>query len=101
VPTAASVFRSVNNLFIGNGTLYPGKQPQASNNLQAAASVLVNATGFDYHLKAGVAAINTGIDPGSAGGVSLLPTFQYLMSAKREGRGAAGMIDVGAFEFVP
>jgi hypothetical protein len=98
---STAIFRSVNNLFIGGGTLYTGKQPQVTTNLQAPASVVVSTIGFDYRLNLGVAPINVGTEPGSVAGVSLLPDFQYVHPARRERRVASGTIDVGAYEAAP
>jgi hypothetical protein len=99
--SSTTTFRSINNLFIGGGTLYTGKQPQVTTSLQALASVVVSTIGFDYRLNPGVAAISAGTDPGTAAGVSLLPDFQYVHPARRERRVASGVIDVGAYEAAP
>jgi len=93
-----ATFRSVNNLFIGAGGLYLGKQPVVSTNLQPPASILVNAGNFDYRLTSGATAINAGTNPGSVPGVSLIPEFQYVHPARREARTTVGTIDVGAYE---
>jgi len=101
VNSGTSLFRSTNNLFIGGGTLYAGKPPQATTNLQAPATTLIDAAGFDYRLRAGSVAINTGSAPGTAGSFSLVPAFQYAHPAKRAVRIPAGVLDVGAYEAAP
>ncbi len=101
VNSGASVFRTINNLFIGSGTLYGGKQPQATTNLQAPASTLLDAAGFDYRLRSDASAVNAGSVPGAAGGFDLSPVFQYVHTAKRTARTAAGALDVGAYEGAP
>ena len=101
VRSTTTTFRSINNLFVGSGTLYSGKQPDLTTNLQAAAAVLQNAAGFEYRLNAGVAPINAGSNPGSIAGVSLVPEFQYVHPARREPRVVSGATDVGAYEAAP
>jgi hypothetical protein len=96
-----STFRSVNNLFVGAGTLYRNKQPALVTNLQSQAAALLSALNFDYRLNSGVAAINAGSNPGSVPGVSLIPDFQYVHPARREVRNTAGSFDVGAYEAGP
>jgi hypothetical protein len=91
-------FRSVNNLFIGGGTLYRGKQPTVTTSLVSPASALLNALNFDYRLTANASAINAGTNPGSLPGVSLIPDFQYVHPARRESRSAGAAVDVGAYE---
>jgi hypothetical protein len=62
----------------------------------------VDRAGFDYRLTAGSPAINAGTDPGLVGGVSLVPTYQYRHTARRDKRTTAGgTIDVGAYEYAP
>jgi len=89
----------VNNLVIGAGTLLAGGHVmRMSNNLMADASVLVSASSFDYHLVAGSAAIDAGVDPGSDGAMSLVPTLEYLHPHATMARGVVGAIDIGAYE---
>jgi hypothetical protein len=54
---------------------------------------------FDYRLKASSPAINSGIDPGTALGVSLTPKWHYLHISKKQKRVISGKIDLGAYEF--
>jgi hypothetical protein len=95
----ASVFKSTNNLFIGTGTVYAGKAPQATTNLNTTAAGLVNIDGYDYRLTSGSPARNAGSDPGVAGSVALTPQYQYTHPANRAPRTANGVIDIGAYEF--
>jgi hypothetical protein len=102
VASGTTTFRSVNNLFTGGGTLYSGRQPSASSNVNTSSPGLVDRAGFDYRLTAGSPAINAGTDPGLVGGVSLVPTYQYRHTARRDKRTTAGgTIDVGAYEYAP
>jgi hypothetical protein len=101
VASGTAVFRSINNLLVGNGTAYAGKQPQVTTSMQTTAPGLVNISAFDYRLTANSPARNAGSDPGSAAGFALTPLYQYVHPAKRETRVTEGVIDVGAYEFKP
>src|SRR5262245_25286331 len=50
VASGTAVYRSTNNLFVGSGTLYAGKAPVATTNLQSAAPAFVSQSTYDYHL---------------------------------------------------
>lgn len=91
----------VNNLFIGPGTtISGGNVMRMSNNLMPDTSVLVDAASFDYHLVAGSAPIDMGIDPGSDGAMALAPTLAYAHPRGTIARAVVGSaIDVGAYEF--
>ncbi len=99
--SGTSVFRAINNLTVGSGTLYSGKQPAASGALSLPASALRDAAAFDYRLKAGVAAIDAGVAPGSTAKFDLTPLYQYMHPAQRQVRPTSGQIDVGAYEYAP
>lgn len=101
VASGTAVFRTINNLFVGSGTLASGKTAQATTNLQTAAPQLVNLDGFDYHLTAASPARDAGSAPGTASGVDLTPVFQYQHPAQRQARPVSGTMDVGAYEFTP
>lgn len=89
----------VNNLFIGKATV-DAKNAEQSHNIFGSANDLVSARDYDYRLRAGSKAIDAGIDPGSAQGVSLKPTEQYVHKANKTARPLVGVLDVGAYEFV-
>lgn len=90
----------VNNLFVGPGTMVSGGNVmRMSGNLATDASVLVSASGFDYHLVAGSMPVDMGVDPGSDGAMSLVPTLEYAHPRSTVARSAVGAIDVGAYEF--
>jgi hypothetical protein len=102
--TAASgvtIFRSVNNLFVGSGTLYSGAQPQATTNLSTSNPAFADRSVYDYHLTGQSPGINQGTAPGSANGVNLTPVWQYVDPAGREPRPVNGSLDIGAFEYAP
>ena len=88
----------INNIFAGPGKL-PDGPDELKNNLSADKSIFAAPERYDYHLKPGTKAINGGIDPGEANGVSLRPTFQYVHPMQAEARKPDGALDLGAFEF--
>lgn len=97
----AELVRTINNLFVGDGSQPAGDIVEASSNLVTNAPGLVNQPGFDYHLTATSPARDAGTAPGTARGVSLDPVYQYRDTANREGRVTEGSIDIGAYEFTP
>ncbi|MBN1671580.1 MAG: right-handed parallel beta-helix repeat-containing protein [Kiritimatiellae bacterium] len=90
----------MNNLFVGSGTLLSGPGTM-QNNIHPSTPGLADQAGFDYRLTAGSPAVDAGLEPGSANGVSLAPTLQYVHAAATEARPAAGALDIGAYEFAP
>jgi hypothetical protein len=94
-PTAAVV---VDNIFVGGGTVLSGPG-DLTGNLETDDAGLVDRAGYDYHLTAGSPAIDAGADPGTGGGISLAPEFQYVHPAGGEPRASVGAIDIGAYEF--
>ena len=91
---------AVNNLFIGSGTQISGSIP-ADHNVQDLVGLIADRAGYDYHLAAGSPAINSGRDLGSANGVGLTPTWEYLHPMSQEARATLDTIDVGAYEYHP
>lgn len=89
---------ATNNLLIGNGTPISGTIP-ADHNVQDLAGLIISRTGYDYHLAAGSPAIDAGANPGSANGITLTPTWEYIHPMNRETRLIVGMIDAGAYEY--
>lgn len=88
----------VNNIFVGGGTVLDGPG-DASDNLITNDAGLLDRAGFDYRLAAGSPAIDTGVDPGSAGDFPLTPEFHYVHPLGSEPRVAVGPLDMGAYEF--
>jgi Right handed beta helix region len=87
-----------NNVFFGGGT--PSNQATAvlSHNYTDAASCLVDAAAFDYHLMPGTPCVDGGADPGDGGGFALVPNLHYVQPAGSTGRMTVGSIDIGAYE---
>lgn len=90
----------VNNLVIGPGTLLSGGtvMRMEGNLMEATDASLVDGAGYDWHLAAGSAAVNAGVDPGSDGATSLVPAFEYTHPMGTVARTSVGTIDVGAYE---
>lgn len=73
-----------------------------SNNLGVNTNpVLVNQSGYEYHLQGSSPAINAGIDPGTdSHGYSLLPTQEYVYDLALATRPIFGSApEIGAFEY--
>jgi hypothetical protein len=87
-----------NNIFLGPGTTVSQGSAVVANNFTGN-QMLVNRAGYDYHLLPGSPCIGAGVDPGLGGGLSLVPTAQYVHPANFEVRSAVGVIDIGAYEF--
>ena len=66
-----------NNLFAGGGTIANLSYTNTTN-LATNSPGFVNASAGNYQLAAGSPAINAGTQPGSANGVSLVPTSEYV-----------------------
>jgi hypothetical protein len=114
----------VNNIFVGGGNVFHGTG-QLRNNLLAGGPTgapkiegglfesgdikqestktasdagLVDMANFDYRLKDGSPAIGVGVDLGSAGGMSLLPTIEYVHPAHAKPVKTGPAIDIGAYQ---
>jgi hypothetical protein len=88
-----------NNIFAGGGTITTQASAVQTANYSGTMPMFVAAASYDYHLVAGSPCADAGHDPGmTAGGVSLLPTMEYVHPAMVEGRVSVGTIDIGAFE---
>jgi hypothetical protein len=101
VATGTAVFRSINNLYVGGGTVATDMKPQSQGDLVTSSPGFVNRTGFDYHLTASSPARDAGVAQASAEGFSLVPQYQYVDPAQRQVRPVVGAPDVGAYEFSP
>ena len=93
-----------NNIFAGPGTISTQASAVLDANTTAADGdpKFVNRSAYDYRLLSGSPAIDHGGAPGSAFGVSLVPTLQYVHPTSTVSRATAGSaIDRGAYELVP
>jgi hypothetical protein len=99
--SGTSLVRTINNLFVGGGTVPGGGVVQATTNLTTNAAGFVNEGTYDYRLTATAPAIDAGTAPGSAAGVALTPSYQYIHKANRQSRPGDSRIDIGAYEYVP
>lgn len=95
---APQMVRLVNNIFAGPGSVLAG-QGELRANLVSPRPGLRDPAAYDYRLLPGSPAIDAGIDPGTANGVGLAPTFQYVHKAGKEPRPSVGPIDIGAYEY--
>ena len=87
-----------NNLLIGKLRIVKGKAIE-SHNLKGDSGFFVDAGNLDFRLRAGVAAIDAGLDLGMDGRIALTPAGEYRHRAERRDRPTAGPIDIGAYEF--
>jgi hypothetical protein len=94
----------VNNLFVGSGTvlLADGVPQTPAHNLLTTLQLagFADAAQHNYQLTARSPAIDRGIDPGSAHGMSLFPGEQYLDPLTHQTRTIVGRaLDIGAYEY--
>jgi len=92
------VAQLVNNVFSGRGDVLTGPG-ELRNNVAVPKGEFVDAARFDYRLKPGSRAVGRGIDPGSAHGIDLRPTAEYVHKAQQRARSSSGKLDAGALEY--
>jgi len=95
----AGTARIVNNLFAGRGDVLSGPG-ELHNNAIVSKSDLVAPEDFDYRLKSGSTAIGRGVDPGTAHGMALRPTAEYVHKARGRPREFSRKLDIGALQYV-
>ncbi len=82
VRAGEQVFRAVNNIFVGKGSVFLGtqeiKQAALPNNVVADPGVFAQASSHDYRLQARSAPVGKFVDPGSVREVKLSPQREYL-----------------------
>lgn len=98
VGAGAGAVRILNNVFSGRGEVSSGSG-EARGNVVAAKSDFVDSLHFDFRLRPGAAAIGRGLDPGSAHGVALRATAEYVHKAGERPRDDSERPDAGALEY--
>lgn len=93
-----AAIRAVNNIFSGTGKPLTGGG-RLLNSLVAPDPGFVEKASYNYRLAAGSPAIDAGVDPGEADGMSLDPVSEYLHPADALPRSRYGVIDIGAYEW--
>jgi len=86
---------------IANGATAEAFAPgaQAAGNIVAADPGFIDRAALDYRLKKDSPAIDKGVEPGQAGGQSLVPTFEFVPQAGARPRPKRGALDIGALEY--
>jgi len=92
-----------NNVFAGAGQVFNTTNVVSQKNYAHATPAFVNRSAYDYRPAATAAFINAGVNPGASAttGVSLVPTLEYVQPLSTKIRPLFGVIDIGAFEYVP
>jgi hypothetical protein len=99
-----SVFKAYNNIIAGPGSFISGN----AQTMDTSSNIFDVVQGFnftdpmnyDYSLTAGSTdAIDAGINPGFAGGLSLIPSEIYVHPAMSSARCFSGNPDAGAYEY--
>jgi hypothetical protein len=91
-----------NNLCIGKIPLTNWPKVDAAGNLllkTVAEARLANPAKYDYHLTARSPCIGKGVAAGMFGDFDQTPTEQYVHPCRSERRPAAGLLDVGAYQW--
>lgn len=86
-----------NNIFAGTGTAVSGAA-DTSANWSGNDPGFLDRQGYDYRLAETSPVIDKGKDPGTGGGLSLLPVSQYVPNARGMARPVKGSLDLGAYE---
>jgi len=90
-----------NNLLLGGGTM-ANRTFDQSYNLQSSVQELVDADGFNYHLKPGSKAIDAGTSVDKGQQFELTPKYEYVHPSSMKNRITYGdSIDIGAYEYNP
>ncbi|MFZ5928313.1 MAG: right-handed parallel beta-helix repeat-containing protein [Acidobacteriota bacterium] len=88
-----------NNIFSGSGILTTQSNAQLAGNVTSGDMGFLDPAQFDYRISNLSAALNAGVEPGSAGGFSLRPVMQYKHPLCAVPRSDVGPIDAGAYEY--
>jgi uncharacterized cupredoxin-like copper-binding protein len=95
--TTPAVIR--NNIFSGSGTVTTQGTALLAGNVTSGNMGFLDPTQFDFRISNLSAALNAGVDPGSAGSFSLRPVMQYKHPRCAVPRADVGPIDAGAYEY--
>ncbi|HWE27949.1 MAG TPA: right-handed parallel beta-helix repeat-containing protein [Polyangia bacterium] len=89
-----------NNIFAGGGTVTTQASAVQTTNYAGASPMFAAPASYDYHLLPGSPCVDAGSSPTATppGGLSLVPTMEYVHPAMVEGRVTVGVIDIGAYE---
>ena len=98
VQAGAGAARILNDVFSGRGDVLSGPG-EVRGSVVAAKTDFVDPADFDFRLKAGAAAIGLGVDPGSAHGVELRATAEYVHQAGQRPRDDSEKVDAGALKY--
>jgi hypothetical protein len=92
----------LNNVLVGKGdALFVNqmKTPLPANNLHTQTPGFLDVASHNYRLTASSLAVDKGVDPGVANGVSLVPAFQHVLPTGSQPRPVVGTaLDMGAYE---
>ncbi len=91
-------FRGIIRCESSNANFYTPLNNFTTDN-RTSGALFVNRTEKDWHLSAGSAGIDIGVNPGTANGVSLLPLYEYLHQNQLVSRASDGHADMGAHEY--
>lgn len=95
--TTPAVIR--NNIFSGSGILTTQSNALMAGNVTSGDMGFLDPSQFDFRISNLSAALNAGVDPGSAGSFSLRPLMQYKHPLCAVTRYDVGPMDAGAFEY--
>lgn len=95
--TTPAVIR--NNIFSGYGIVTTQSNALLAGNVTSGDMGFLDPAQFDYRISSLSAAMNAGVDPGSAAGFPLRPVMQYKHPLCAVARQDVGPIDAGAFEY--
>ena len=90
----------VNNIFDGfTSTMIGNYQGEFAHNIISDDLQFVDKANYDYHLSENSPAVNAGIAPGTAQGMSLWPEYEYVHPANSQTREVVDTLDAGAYEY--
>lgn len=88
-----------NNIFSGSGIISTQSNALMAGNVTTGNMGFLDPSQYDYRISNLSAALNAGVEPGSAGNFSLRPIMQYKHPLCAVPRYDVGPIDAGAYEY--